>query len=130
MQIIKNALRFNLRKCKFTGLHAPDPPRLSIYFACQHVCFAKLGHAFIILNLSPPTCENVPTPLVNGKHYAYRVSQLSEVKIWREIFNEFGKRCTIIFINTVNICHQNIPCHCFINNITRILYLFIAIIHR
>ena len=40
----------------FLGGMPPNPPIF--------VCFAQHGHAFYyILDLSPPTSENVPTPL-------------------------------------------------------------------
>ena len=61
MQIIKNAFRFNLRKSKFAKL--PGEVCIQTPLDASMCALHNMGMHFIILNLSPFTTENVPTPL-------------------------------------------------------------------
>ena len=84
MQIIKSALRFDLRKCKFTkfpGGHAPDP--LDLAYFCQLCALHNMGMHFIILNLNPPTSENVPTPLLVTNKDSSIYHSLGKIQRWK-----------------------------------------------
>ena len=65
IQIIKNALRFNLRGCKFSGGHAPRPHRFGMLRMHASMC--------ALHKMEPSTFENIPMPLtvqldLNFKH--------------------------------------------------------------
>ena len=60
-EMFSDSISDNVNLQNFLGGHAPRPPRFGML--CMPCALHNMGKNFIILDLSPPTSKNVPTPL-------------------------------------------------------------------